>query len=209
MRRISELLKEEREKKGLILEDVARATRIKKEFLSFIEQGAFHKLPSESYALGYVRNYAQFLGLPEHKIAPLFRREYRGEKHEVIPHFRKTQHVHERKLFLSSKTLLVTAACIIVVGYIAFQYSSLFFGPQLTVTTPANGQKISGTVVQVKGKTSDPYATVLVEGEEAYVALDGSFQKSIYVFSGEKKITVVAKNRFGKQTEKSVLVKVE
>ena len=60
----------------------------------------------------------------------------------------------------------------------------------------------------MRGKT-DPYAQVSVNGEEVYVALDGTFKKSVYQFSGNNKIKIVAKNRFGKQSEKAVNVIVE
>lgn len=210
MKRISELLREEREKRGYLLEDVEHAIKIRKEFLVAIEQGSFHKLPSETYALGYVKNYASFLGIPMQKVTPLFRREYETDSpHEVVPHFRKTQHMLGKKFFLSAKALLIGMVIFIVGGYILFQYHSLLFGPQLAVFAPKDGVSISGNVIQVKGRTTDPYATVEIDGEEVYVGMDGSFQKALYAFPGEKKISIVAKNRFGKQTEKVVRVKVE
>ena len=210
MRRISELLKEERERKGYSLDDIEQATKIKKKYLTCIEQGAFYKLPSESYALGYVKNYASFLGISNHKVTPLFRREYLEEHDkEVLPHFRKKNELLGKRFLLSYKAVSIVGVILIVAGYIFFQYQSLLFGPELSLETPKNGQKVSKNVVEVKGKTTDPYATVLIEDEEVYVGLDGSFRKALYVFPGEKEIKIVAKNRFGKQAEKRVTVKVE
>lgn len=207
MKRISELLKEEREKKKLSLDDVEKATKIKRNFLIAIEEGKLRVLPSESYALGFVKTYASFLGLPTQKIAAFFRREYEEESQEIIPEFRKKQYQFNKKLF-SPRVFFITLVLLFVGGYIFFQYSSLLFGPKLDITSPKNGDVITENVIEVKGKT-DQYATVLIDDEEAYVNLDGSFKKSIYAFSGEKKITIAAKNRFGKETKETITVKVE
>src|ERR1035437_9008307 len=81
-----EKLQQTRAEKGLSLEDVAKGTRIKKEFLSYIENGEYQKLPSASYAHGFVRNYARFLGLPDEEILAIFRREFDQEKaYKVLP----------------------------------------------------------------------------------------------------------------------------
>ena len=63
MIKAGEKLQEARLSKGLTLEDVSKSTKIKISYLEFIENGEYEKLPSVSYAHGFVRNYAKFLGL--------------------------------------------------------------------------------------------------------------------------------------------------
>lgn len=209
MRKVSDLLREERESKNLTLADIEEATKIKKEFIVAIEEGKFHRLPSESYAQGFVKNYAKFLGVPESSAMPLFRREYKSRHpFHIVPEFRKSQHKFNRTFFLSAKTLLVVFVIFIVGIYVFFQYSTLVFPPKLEIVTPQNGQAFSGNVVEVKGKT-DPYATVSVNGDETYVTLQGTFKKAVYTFSGENKIEVITKNRFGKESRKVINVRVE
>ncbi|NMC73999.1 MAG: helix-turn-helix domain-containing protein [Geobacteraceae bacterium] len=58
-----------REKKGLSLEDAARVTRISKGYLDALEEGNYSRLPSDAYARGFLRAYAQFLGI-EAQIVP-------------------------------------------------------------------------------------------------------------------------------------------
>ena len=140
---------------------------------------------------------------------PIFRREYESKKHvSIIPEFRKKQHLFNKKTIFSGRGLVIISVVLIIVGYIFFQYSSLIFAPGITIFSPKENATISGNVVEVRGKT-DPYAQVSVNGEEVYVALDGTFKKSVYQFSGNNKIKIVAKNRFGKQSEKAVNVIVE
>lgn len=207
MQKISDLLIQKRKEKNLTLEQIAKVTKIKKEYLEAIEQARFYDLPSESYARGFVKNYGEFLGLPENKILALFRREYETERIEFVPKFRKQQHKFNRRSLFSPRSILVILAVVTIVAFVGYQYSSLFIGPELSVLKPKNGETISGNVVEVEG-TTDPYATIEIEKEQVYVGIDGKFKKSIYSFTGDRKIRVVAKNRFGKETVEEINVKV-
>lgn len=209
MQSISQILKEERTKKGLTLGDVEKQTRIRREFLEAIEDGDFGKLPSESYAMGFVKTYAKLLELPEARTAALFRREYyANEKLEVVPGFRKTQNKIRRSKLLSPRGYLIAAVGVVILIYVFFQFSSLLFGPKLTVERPRQNQTVSTSVVEVKG-TTDQFATVQVDREDVYVDIAGSFGKTVFVYPGNQKITVIAKNRYGKETRKIIDITVK
>lgn len=209
MERISDLLKKKRLDRDLTLENIARETKIKKEFLHAIEEGNFQSLPSENYALGFVKNYSKFLGIPLTKAMPLFRREHKS-KHSmsIVPEFRETASRFNKKLFLNSRTFVVALIVSVFAIYVFFQYSSLVFAPKLTITNPQDGSTVKTNVVEVSGKT-DPYAQVSVNGEEVYVSLSGTFRKSIYSFSGNNEIEIIAKNRFGKESRREINIKVK
>jgi len=57
------ILREKREKQGLTLEEVEKATRIRARFLSALEDDDYAALPSTAQARGFLNLYAQFLGL--------------------------------------------------------------------------------------------------------------------------------------------------
>ena len=57
-------LKEIRESCGLNIGDVSRATCIYSGYLKAIEEGDFSKIPADVYARGYIRGYANYLGVP-------------------------------------------------------------------------------------------------------------------------------------------------
>jgi len=63
LREFGALLREEREKRGLSLEDIARQTRIGLTSLQGIEEGREDLLPHAVYAKGFIKVYAKFLGL--------------------------------------------------------------------------------------------------------------------------------------------------
>jgi len=68
MAQLGQLLRETREAKGLTLADVERATRIRLGYLEALEAEQFDRLPGNVYARGFLRNYAQFLGLHSEEI---------------------------------------------------------------------------------------------------------------------------------------------
>jgi transcriptional regulator with XRE-family HTH domain len=69
---IGSRLRSAREHKGLSLEDVARVTRITKGYLAALEEDNYSRLPNDAYAKGFLRVYAQFLGIEEHDVLRLY-----------------------------------------------------------------------------------------------------------------------------------------
>lgn len=63
METIGQMLREARERLGLTLDEVERATRIRAHHLTALEQGQAEALPSPVHARGFLKNYAEFLGL--------------------------------------------------------------------------------------------------------------------------------------------------
>lgn len=207
MRKVSELLRTERDRQGYTIDDIQKAIKVKVDFLKAIEEGRFHTLPSESYALGFVKSYASFLGLHLPTVTAYFRREYKSEE-EMLPKFRGEEQNFKKNPLFNSKVIIIVSVFVVILSYIGFQYSSFFFGPQLTLKEPMQGAVLAKNIVSVAG-TSDPYATVTIDGEEVFVDIDGSFKKTLYVFSGSKKIIVIAKNRFGKESREERTIKVK
>lgn len=207
MRNISEILKEERLKKGLSIEDVVAATKIKKSSIHAIEDGKINSLP-ESYALGFVKNYAEYLGVSTDRAAALYRREHDTKRVEPVPKFRRPLRQGLSFSHKSARGLLVLGVILVVCAYIIYQFSFVFIGPGLSITSPSENSIVASNVVIVSGKTN-PAATVTINKEEVYVDLSGSFRKTLYVPTGEAKVTIISKNSFGKETKKQILLRAE
>ncbi len=60
---IGQILKEAREKQKIKLEDAHKKTRISLKYLLALEEDRESDFPGEAYFLGFLRNYAKFLGL--------------------------------------------------------------------------------------------------------------------------------------------------
>lgn len=207
MRTVSQILREERLRQGLSITAVEKRTKIKRRFLEAIEEGDYKTLPSESYAVGFVKNYAKYLELDDYKIGRTFRREFEEESQKVIPNFSEKKSSIFQRLLFTPKFILFLILIIIITGYLIFQYSAYFFPPKLIVQSPQENQQIQNNIVSIKGET-DPYATLKINDDETYVNLDGSFEKSLYLFSGEREIIIISENRYGKRNEKIITVQI-
>lgn len=58
-----EILRAEREKRGLSLTEVEAATKIRAKYLEALENDDYQEIPGEIYRIGFLRNYARYLGL--------------------------------------------------------------------------------------------------------------------------------------------------
>lgn len=81
--------------------------------------------------------------------------------------------------------------------------------PELTIGAPADGSKLTTETVTVSGTVADDHLNfVLVNGTTAKVQ-DGKYSARIMLEEGANQISVVAKDKAGNTTEKSVTVNVD
>lgn len=73
-----EMLAIRREELGYSLAQAADALRIRYVYLQAIEDGRYHDLPGTAYAIGFVRSYAEFLGLEPEEAVKRFKQEIHG-----------------------------------------------------------------------------------------------------------------------------------
>lgn len=207
---VGERLQKERIRKGLTLDEISRQTKIRSSFLNSLEKGEYKKLPSGTYAYGFVRNYAKFLGLPEEETLALFKREYDEEKfYKVLPAgLVGGNDFPLRRIKFGRNIKIVISIFLFFILYILFQYRYAILDPPLDVVSPLEGDTVTSQEVFVSGKT-DSNATVFVNNEGVLLDKEGNFRKKINVFSGKAKIIIKSVNRFGKTTvvERNIEVK--
>jgi cytoskeleton protein RodZ len=80
-----EHLKRERELRGVSLDEIAAATRIKTSFLEALENGRWNELPGGAFNRGFVRATAHFLGLDEDGMVAEYALEIGGESQAKAP----------------------------------------------------------------------------------------------------------------------------
>ena len=209
MLRAGQRLKEERLINGLSLEDVEKGTKIKKNFLAAIEKSEYQKLPSSSYAQGFVRNYAEFLGLPTSQILGLFRREFDERRtYKVLPDSMVAKdNIHKRKFRIHNKMLTIIGVFLLLISFIAYQFRFTVLNPPLNITSPRENATV-GQDISIEG-TSDPNATVTVNDEPVTLSSNGTLLKKISLFPGKSVITIKARSSFGKEViiKRSITVK--
>lgn len=72
---VGALLREARQSLGLELSEVARGLRIRFVYLQSIESDNYGQLPGKTYVLGFLRSYAEYLGLDGDDVVARYRRQ--------------------------------------------------------------------------------------------------------------------------------------
>lgn len=193
-------LYEARIKRGLTIDEVAKATKIRPQFIKAIEKGDFKKLPSAAYTQGFVKNYITFLGLPTKELLALFRREYDEKEFvDILPEsFTKGEEIPLRRIALQHALFVSIGILLVLLGYIVFQYRSAFLDPSVTIQSPKENATLHVQTVDVIGITQ-PNTTVTVNNESAFVDDNGHFRKQITLFGGKSTIVITVVNRFGRK----------
>ncbi len=75
---VSELLKTTRERAGQDLQVISQVLRIRYIYLEAIEGGRYDELPGKTYVVGFVRAYAEHLGLDSNEVVKRFKLEVDG-----------------------------------------------------------------------------------------------------------------------------------
>lgn len=84
MKKLAELLKDEREKKGLSLQEIAQSLKINVKILKAIEENNVDQLPAKTFLRGFVRSYAQYLRLDLTETMNLFQEEFGPSKPDYM-----------------------------------------------------------------------------------------------------------------------------
>jgi len=109
MENYGELLRTSREEKHLDIETIVRETSISQRFLEALENEEAHVFPSEAYLIGFLKNYADYLGLDKEKIISL----YNAKKIQLTPTPIELT-AHERPKFLIP--LIIVVVILILAG---------------------------------------------------------------------------------------------
>jgi len=205
MKRVGEIIKEERLRKGVSLRQLEKATKIKREFLQALEMGDWAKLPEYPILAGFVKNISQILDLSETKILAFLRRDYFRKEPP-----KKSYEVQQEFVWTPKHTFfLVTGLCVfIALFYLIFQYFSFIKPPSLIVDFPQEGEIVKNRILEVRGRVS-PDAVVYVNNQPALVQEDGSFTAKIEVSDETYDIFFLAESRSGKKTSISRKIKVD
>ncbi len=211
--RLADRLCAAREAKGVDLLRAERETKIRRQYLSAMERGAWEELPAGVYARGFLRNYAIYLGLDPDEVLAAWARE-RGEvpvePSIVVP---RPIEAPRKGVVLGPGIIvagLVTLGALAIIAYIGFQLLRFSEPPTLSVTDPpaavtevaedTTSYTLRGTTV-AKGEV-----TIRAPGREDLTVIagsDGTWRAVVDLRRGENRFVVSAADpSTGKEAEK-------
>lgn len=203
MRTVGQILKEERERKFYTIDEVEKATKIRKELLEALEEGNYKKLPPPTFIQGFIKNYGKFLNLNSERLLAIFRREFSDQKHppKILDSFSNPIGKGEFKLtpakFLGS---LILGLVIIFFAYLWFEYRFLVGAPFLEVITPTNQFSTEISTIQVSGRT-EPEAKVMINDQQIQVDISGRFFQEITLTENVNNLIITSTSKSGKVTK--------
>lgn len=193
-------LRARREERGVTIADIASATHIQKKYLHALEQGNARKLPkSKTFRLGYVREYAQIVGLTPAECVEQFQNEG-GLEDITFVHPQRAIKLSPFASIMSAVRIMLLGGGVLLFGvYLAVQVVRIVRPPHLVVYSPTEGDVLSQLSAIIQGETEQE-ATLSINGQEAMVNEQGKFETKIDLTQGVNTITISATNKHGKST---------
>jgi transcriptional regulator with XRE-family HTH domain len=114
---IGSSLREARTRRGFAMSDVERETHIRSRYLTALEEDRFDTLPGPAYAKGFLRTYAEFLGLEGQRFVDEYNSRFAPDEEPAgAPPVRI-----QRRRRLPDRLVLAIPIAAVLVGLIAWQ----------------------------------------------------------------------------------------
>lgn len=197
--------------KYLEYDDVSKATKIHPKYIKALEEGDYSVFSSVVHIKGFLRNYAEFLGLDVSQVLAFWRREYNEEKNKKVIENRLRPLAVPNVVFTPGLIFSVLTFISIVVffGYLFFQYRSFAGAPELIIDSPAEKNlTLSIPSLNIIGRT-DRDAKLTINGQQISLDEEGMFVTSITLSEGVNTLNFVSTNKLGKSTRQTKTVIVE
>ena len=152
-------------RKGDDLGMVSRALKIRREHLEALEEDRFESLPGRTYAVGFVRSYAEFLGLDVPQLVERFKAEIAGRNEITTPQV----HVIDEERKLPRGWIVIAAVVGVMLLYGAYHLIVSTDDLLNQPVTPAPPQAVAQ-----KPAVRKPVATPLLADEGTTTLMRGA-----------------------------------
>ena len=194
---VGSILKNEREKKGLLLINIEKQIKVREKYLKAVEEEDWSFFSSKIYITGILKNYSRVLNLDEKKILAFFRRDY--EKKDDVRFKKKVTSAYltsETKKFFKLGVIILS---VFFVSYFAYQLKIYFSPPNFTLLSPTTKNFSIEKNVKIIGKT-DRDTSIVIAGERIYQNKEGIFNYELSLNEGNNKIIINLVGANGKKT---------
>jgi hypothetical protein len=174
---IGNSLRESRTRRGIEIAQAEQATKIRGKYLRALEEERFDLLPSETYVKGFLRAYAEYLGLDGQLYVDEFNSRFVTEGELSSPR-RASSARHSRNRRLETNVVLIALAAIATVTLVVIS-AWRWAGGDGTSTKPP--KKVAA---QRAVQAPAPYLTIKAVRGSSYVAVHRGGVAGPVVFEG-------------------------
>ena len=182
--------------------DLSARTGIPAKHLKKIEKGEWCDLPSGVYVKGFLKKYAQTVGLDEAEVAARYESEW-NQICALPASLAGNQNLNRFDLLknISLRKIFTAAAAVFVIGYVLWQFRVILERPDLNLENPSTEDVVSAeAVLELAGRVS-PGAALTVNNDPVYPEESGDFKKSVELLPGLNVLEIKAVSRFGKESK--------
>jgi hypothetical protein len=166
---LGEFLRRERELRHISLDDVAERTKISRRYLEAIEEGQYDRLPGETFVRGFIRSYAQSVGLDPADTLLMYSQSRMVYE---APSLRTARTPRARRAWSGRSLLWLLMAGVVIVGGVLMSVGGFLEGPSLLRLTsspgsePANPPVESVPLILTAMADSDTWLRVTIDEQE-------------------------------------------
>ena len=209
---LGERLKKIRSERRVSLNEISRYTKIPMKYLEYLDEGMYDKLPVDVYVKGFLKNYAEYLGIDEKVLIRLYEKE-RGIQNNLDKSRGKKDEEPRKPISISffvltPKLIIITLAILLVGGGVFYLYrevGSVSDAPKLIILSPENNLTVSRNSISIEGAT-DQDAKIFINDQPILTSDEGKFNENITLQSGTNVITVKSVNRLNKETSETLTI---
>ena len=129
------LLKEMRNKQGKSFAEISQDLCIRQSYLEAIENSDYNNIPEYPYGIGFIRSYADYLGLDGNNIVKMYKEEAEADFRKKHPYYVMEPQVEAT---VQSKKYLLISLVAIIVLYAAWNaYNTITWSTEEQEETPA------------------------------------------------------------------------
>lgn len=101
------------------------------------------------------------------------------------------------------RTLSFIFFMVIIFGYALFQARNIISGPVIKIHAPVNGASVEHSLINIEG-TAKNISRISMNDRQIFTDEEGEFNEKLLLSYGYNIITIKAKDRFGRDTEKTL-----
>jgi hypothetical protein len=178
---IGNSLREARMRRGLDFAQAELATKVRGKYLRALEEEQFDVLPAQTYVKGFLRTYAEYLGLDGQLYVDEYNSRFVGIADDHEPRTRRSsarpQHRHRR---IETNVVLVALAAIAIVMVVvisAWKASGNNSATPPKATPPAKHHTPPAPLLTLIGLRGSTHVAARVGSASGNVAFDGTIAK--------------------------------
>jgi cytoskeletal protein RodZ len=205
---VGQILKRAREQAHATIDDIAQATKIRKEYLEKIERNEFTGFVSTTFVKGFIRSFANYLDLDPDNLVALYRRQTGEDEKPIKDNLNKVT----TSGFVFSPGHIITVGLsiffVFIIGVLIVQFYRLQQPPAIEIASPTETPlRTDKQSIEIKGATEDQ-VILMLNGTQVQLRPDKTFSVLYELAAGENIITIEGwkANAEQKKTKKTLVI---